>query len=97
MEEAKKIGLESFRVGRRENCEIPTICVDFVLDDVVNQLYDEVGEVSESYLDNVTRGQLMELEEELNEVFYKWNKKYGLEPNFYRVFDIEVVKIEREE
>lgn len=93
MEAAKKEGLKSFRIGKQEPCGIATIYVDFIIENAQEQLYDEVGEVSETYLEDVTRDQEKELEEALNEVFYNWHKKYGLFPSCYKVLNEEVIEV----
>ena len=64
-------GLESFRIGRREACEVPRICAETIIENAIEDLSEEVGEAAESYLDETTNDQEKELEEELNEVFWK--------------------------
>lgn len=57
-------------------------------------MYSEMGEVAEDYLDDVTTEHLLELEEQLNEVFYKWQEKYNYKPTFYRVISEEIINVE---
>lgn len=90
---AKEEGLESFRIGRVIPCGVPSIDADNIIERAYEQLYDEVGECSETYLDNVTKEQFEELEESINEVFYQWNKKHKLEPTCYKVVNDETVKV----
>lgn len=68
IEAAKKDGLTSFRIGKKEPCAMATIDADTIIENAQEQLYDEVGEVSETYLEGVTEEQENELEEELNKV-----------------------------
>ena len=96
MKGAIEDGLESFRIGRQESCDIPTIDVSSVIEDAQEQLAEEIGEVSESYLDSVTKEQEEELEVELNEVFRKWHKKHNLFPTCYNILDEEVIEVNRE-
>lgn len=93
MKLAKEKGLKSFWIGRKEECGVPNICVDSVLEDACNQLYDEVGEVSETYLEGITDEQRNDLGESLNNVFYGWHKKNSLFPSCYRVEDSEVIEV----
>lgn len=48
---AKKDSLKSFRIGRVIPCGIPNIDTDWLLEKAQEELYDEVGESSEVYLD----------------------------------------------
>lgn len=96
MKEAIEEGLKSFRIGRRESCTIPRIFADNIIEDAIKDLVEEVGEAAESHLDEVTEDQEKELEEQLNEVFYNWNKKYNLFPNYHRVLDYERIEVNKE-
>ncbi|WP_192927434.1 hypothetical protein [Clostridium beijerinckii] len=93
MEAAKKDGLTSFRIGKKEPCGMAIIDVDTIIEYAQDQLYGEVGEVSETYLEEVTRDQEKELEEALNEVFYNWHKKHELFPSCYKVLNEEVIEV----
>lgn len=93
MKYAKKENLKSFRIGKIIPCGVPNIDIDWVLERAEEQLYDEVGESSEIYLDGVTKEQIEELDEQLNEVFYQWHKKHKLEPDCFEVIDNEVIKV----
>lgn len=90
---AKEEGLSSFRIGMKEPCTMATIYADSIIEHAQEQLYDEVGEVSETYLEYVTKEQEEELEETLNEVFYNWHKKYDLFPNCYKILNDEVIEV----
>ena len=99
MEEATEEGLESFRIGRREKCAIPrvsSIDVETIIENARYKLADEIGEVSEGYLDEVTEDQEKELEEVLNVVFCEWHKKHNLFPNCYKIFDDERIEVNKE-
>ncbi len=93
MEAAKKDGLKSFRIGRQEYCGMAHIDVDAIIEDAQEQLYNEVGETSETYLEDVTKEQEKELEEALNKVFYDWHKKHNLFPSCYKVLNDEVIEV----
>lgn len=57
-----------------------------VIESLVCQADDEgFGEWADDYLDDVTKEQREELEEELDAVLQKWITRHGLEANFYKV------------
>lgn len=88
---AKKEGSTRFRIGLAIPEGIPTIDGEFFIENIQNQLYDNVGE--EDYLEDATKEQIDELEEQLNEVFYNWNIKHGFEPNCYNIEKEEWIEV----
>lgn len=92
---AKEEGYKCFRVGKSIPCSMARIYADTIIENAGEQLYDEVGEVSETYLEGVTVEQENELEEALNEVFYQWHKKHELFPTCYKIEDGEFVEVEQ--
>lgn len=93
MKAAKEEGLSSFRIGRQEYCGMAHIDVDSIIENAQEQLYNEVGEASETYLEDITEEQEKELEEALNNAFHDWHKKHNLFPNCYRIFNDEVIEV----
>ena len=93
MKAAKEEGLRLFRIGKKEHCGMATIDADAIIEHGQEQLYDEVGEVSETYLEDVTKKQREELEELLNDVFYKWHKKHNLFPSCYKILNDEAIEV----
>jgi len=93
MKYAKDEGLKSFRIGETIPCGIPCIDVDWLLEKAQDQLYDVVGESAETYLDDITKEEIKELDEQLNEIFYQWHKKHKLEPTCYQVINDEVIEV----
>ena len=92
-EQAKEEGLSQFSIGRQVSCGMSYISADTIIENAQEQLYDEVGEVAEGYLDT-TKEQDKELEDKLNEVFYEWHKKYNLFPTCYKVENTETIEVE---
>lgn len=90
---AKEEGLNSFRIGRQEYCTMSAISASTIIENAQEQLYDDVGEVSETYLENVTTEQEKELEEALNDVFYNWHKKHNLFPSCYKISNDEAIEV----
>ena len=93
IEQAKEIGIKEFSIGKMVKCGMSTISVDNVIEDAQQQLYDEVGEIAEDYLD-ITMEQYDELELKLNEIFYEWHKKHNLFPTCYKVENTEIINVE---
>lgn len=54
-----------------------------------NDAWDELGEVSEKYLDDTTEEQTSELGKEIKSVIDKWADKYSKHPEFYGVNNIK--------
>ena len=94
IEYAKEECLSSFRIGRSVEYGVPCIDVNCLLDDMQEQLYNEVGECSETYLESATVEMFKELENQINEVIYRWHKKYKLEPQCYKIIDEETIYLE---
>lgn len=88
MEEKK-----AFKIGITEEIFNFGIDVDRVIEDIQNTMYDEAGEIAEDYLDNVTTEHRLELEGELNKVFYQWQEKHNYKPTFYRVISEEIIEV----
>lgn len=93
---AEKENLKFFRVGLCESGTNYGIDVDSVIEHIQETTYDEVGEVAEDYLNDVTTEDLLELEKKLNDVFYKWQKEHKYEPNFYRIVATERINIKKD-
>lgn len=92
--------------GEAGECELyrPSLlsCGYDVIEAVQTDAYDEGGEYAENYLDDVTKEQREELEEQLDVVFNAWLEKHDLYPNFYTIPAYETYKyidgkFEREE
>ena len=88
-------GNELLRIGQQESVGVSGIDIDLLLENVAENTIEELSEVGEDYLEDVTIEHRQELEEKLNEVFFEWINKYGYNPSFYRVVNIE--EIEKEE
>lgn len=90
-------GKKTFKIGIVEDIPYFGIDVDRIIEDIQNDMYSEYGEVAEGYLDDVTTEHLLELENQLNEVFYKWQEKYNFKPTFYRVISEEIIEVDKEQ
>lgn len=97
IEEGRKQAIEEelnkFEIGEVEPAFNFGIDVDRVIEDIQVIMYDDIGEVAEDYLDDVSKEHLLELEEKLNEVFFKWQKEHGYEPTFCKIINIEEINV----
>lgn len=81
-----------FEVGERMDF-IPEVYADLIIEQVVEQADYQCGEVSEDWLrwDTITKEQLKELQDNMQNVFDEWLKKHDLEPTFYNIVNIEEI------
>lgn len=89
-EYAIKEGLSSFRIGQCFEVEAVGVDVDFILDNIADNMQSEVGEAAEDYLQYVDKADKEELEEKLNEVLFEWMKEHKYEPSYFRIANEEI-------
>jgi hypothetical protein len=65
------------------------VCADSVIEQVALHTTEESGDWSDGYLCGVSKEATQELEEELQKVWDKWEKKHQLEPTWYNVTDAQ--------
>lgn len=102
-EEAIKAGKEEFGgnryqffVGQINNMDIGVgVDVDMIIEDIAENVYSEVGEAAECYLDDVGKEDLVELEDLLNDVLHQWMEKHDYKPNYFRVGNIECIPLSK--
>lgn len=80
-----------FYVGQIEKF-IPYVNVDSVLDNVVENAYDEVGEVVEGFLGSVSKEEYGFLEERLNDAFKTWLDETKNHPTFWKIVNVEKIE-----
>ena len=90
---AKEFKSEQIYIGAAIQDAIPVIEVDEVIDNIVNDMYEAYGEVTEGYLDDVKSEQAIDLEKKLNAVLKEWLKDNNLEPNFYHIVEVEKLEV----
>lgn len=67
---------------------IPTVDAERVIENIFDSdLDDEIAEWSEDYLLNVKQEHIDELQEELTDVFRKWEKRHGYNNASFVVFE----------
>lgn len=85
----------SFFVGKIR--EVKMMCDELaipVLEQIQEQHIDQDSEFAETYLDNVKREHIKELDVLLEIAVLDWAEKYGYLPNYFRVTDVEPVECE---
>ena len=92
-EEGIEEEIQSVFIGELKEFK-PSVCVDRVLDFIVDDAYDEVGELAEGFLDGVSNDVELELEEDLNKVLNKWLDKHKLSPCFGAIEDVKEYDLE---
>jgi len=90
-------GIKKFKIGICEDVFNYGIDADEVLERIAEETYEDVGEVAEYYLDDVTKEHKEELQDKLNEVFYSWQEKYNYKHNFYTVVSEEIIEVDKEQ
>lgn len=67
---------------------VPTINADHVIENIVDyDLDDEIAEWSEDYLLDVKQEHINELQDELTDVFRKWEKRHGYDNTSFVVLE----------
>jgi hypothetical protein len=81
-----------FYVGQVVSVEFATTPnVDAVIESIAQNVYDEVGEVAEDYLNHIDKEHLQELEDGMSNLVSNWMNKHGYTPDFFKVVNIEKV------
>ena len=80
----------SFHVGRRIN-HVPTIDADMVIEWLQSNAYEECGECSEGWLDDVPAEELDRLQRALQTALDRWLRHVGEKPTFFTVTDTSEV------
>ncbi|MET3508270.1 hypothetical protein [Halalkalibacter oceani] len=66
--------------------------IDFIVEQLGEDAYEQCGEVAEDYLCNVKSEHREILEDKMNDVLQKWMDEFKYNPTFYTVGNVEKVK-----
>lgn len=77
----------NFEVGQVAPVDVAMISADFVLDNVAENVYEEVGEVADDLFVHTPKEDVDLLDNMLNSAFKQWMKQTNNEPEFYRIVD----------
>lgn len=83
-----------FNIGQIAKIFPCGVDVDSILENVAENTAEGL-EVGEDYLMGVDIEHQRELEEKFNDVLFAWMKKYGYEPNFFKIENIEKVELKQ--
>lgn len=72
-------------VGLIERYKVEYINGDHIIELLQEEAYDEIGEVTDDWLDSVTMEQREDLSNRLLTTVLEWLKEYKHEPSFYKV------------
>ena len=72
---------------------VPEVNACSVIDNLIENACEHGGEYADSYLTNISKEEINDLEKRLTETFNQWAKETKNEPTFYGVENIELVKI----
>jgi hypothetical protein len=76
---------DTFAIGLIEKYNIDVDFADAIIERLQIDAYDEVGEVSEDWLDSVNRLQVDALNDRIYNVVIEWLKEVNEEPTFYSI------------
>jgi hypothetical protein len=79
-----------FYVGQIERY-VPSVCASSLVEQIAENACDEVGEVAEDYLYDVSKEDIQLLEERLNDVLSNWIDETNNRPTFWKIVNIETV------
>lgn len=82
-----------FKIGQIKEVPVSGVDVENILENIAENTTDDIGEVGEDFLCDVTKEHGSELEDKLNEVFYAWMKKYEYEPTFFQIDNEEKIEL----
>lgn len=85
---------DKFAIGLIDEYKIDLDFGDHVVELLQNDAYDEVGEVSYDWLDNVSKEELSKLNKDITEVVKGWLKYINQPPCFYKVSPIKELTLE---
>ena len=97
IEEGKKQAVEKgiikFKIGETGSYLKVGIDALRVVEDVRAEMYKEIGEMAENYLEDIPLEHVLELEEKINGIFFEWQKEHKYEPDICMVTNIEEIYV----
>lgn len=76
---------DTFALGIIENYEVNYDFAQDIVERLCEDAWDEVGEISDGWLDSAKRAQLDVLNERITPIIKKWLEEIGEQPRFYKV------------
>ena len=97
VEEAKAEGYtdtETFAIGYIEPYQVDYVNADQIIEYLQEDAAENVGEVSEDWLTNITSEQYADLESRVRKVVLEWLKECNEEPTFYKVLPFDELTLQ---
>lgn len=85
---------DTFAIGYVEPYQVDYVNSDMIIEYLQEDAYDEIGEVSESWLDSITTEQREDLESRVLKVVLEWLKDCKEEPTFYKVLPFDELTLQ---
>ncbi len=80
---------DTLAVGLVEPYTLDIDFADMIIERMQEDAYDEVGEVTDGWLDHVHRDDITALDNQIRQVVNEWLKKVKEEPTFYTIAPFE--------
>ncbi|HBF2562748.1 hypothetical protein [Clostridioides difficile] len=80
-------------VGKREDVSLPGIDVEDTLERVQELIDDEFEDYSEDWITRIKDEDRKILDDRLNKVFENWINEFGYKPTWFKVVDVEKIKL----
>lgn len=85
---------DQFYVGQIRNMDIGVgVGAENIIENIAEDVYNEVGEAAEDYLNDVRKEDMSELEDLLNDVLHHWMDKHDYKPKYFRVANVECISL----
>lgn len=82
-----------FYVGQIETVGLGVgVDVSAICEHINQNMVDEVGEAAEGYLMDTKQEHDDELEQEIIDVIIKWIERYGYQPTFFKVVNVQKIE-----
>ena len=85
---------DTFALGYIEPYQTNYVNGDLIIEHLQQNAYDEVGEVAECWLDDISREQREDLNDRLKKVVSEWLKDCKQEPTFYKVLPFDELTLQ---
>ena len=85
---------DTFAIGYIEPYETNYVNGDLIIEHLQENAYDEVGEVAECWLDDISTEQRADLNDRLKKAVLEWLKDCEQEPTFYKVLPFDELTLQ---
>lgn len=86
--------VDCFDVGEAVKPDIPRINAEWVIEHVAENMFEEVGEVAEDWLTEVSEEDLNKIDKKLNRLFIEWLKETNNMPDFFTIRNVKTIYLD---